>query len=109
MLSQYIPYVIGIDGEIGDIEAISFSRNFYKTLSLKNDIEFSFNFSIKSCNLFNLSTKSKPVLFKQENYIRNEEIIKSGLQGLKEAALTMSELGKPVFDIATTLAPLLLK
>lgn len=68
ILSEYVPYVIGIHDKISDKKAIIFAKNFYKTLSLKKDIEFSFDFAVKSCNLFYNPLEGRPVLFKKEEF-----------------------------------------
>ena len=62
VISQHIPYVIGMQHAVPDSTAVEFSRSFYKALGAGNDIPFAFNFAKNAIQLHDLGGAQMPVL-----------------------------------------------
>jgi tetratricopeptide (TPR) repeat protein len=65
VISQYIPYVIGISQAIGDEDVISFTVAFYDAVGAGRDIEFAYKLGCVSVQLAGIDGPLMPVLLKQ--------------------------------------------
>jgi hypothetical protein len=64
-ISQHIPYVIGMEGEIGDKAGIAFSVGFYKALGASRTIEQAYKAGCVEIRLEGISEHLTPVLQKK--------------------------------------------
>jgi CHAT domain len=64
-ISQYIPYVIGMNKAIGDKAAIAFAVGFYDGLGAGRDVEFAFKSGCVAIRLEGIAEHLTPVLIKK--------------------------------------------
>lgn len=64
-ISQYIPYVIGMNEAIDDNAAIEFSTGFYQSIATESDIVFAYELAVNMIQLQGLEDDKIPVLFKR--------------------------------------------
>jgi hypothetical protein len=64
-IAQHIPYVIGMNQEIGDRAAIAFAVGFYDALGAGRDVEFAYNLGCAVIRLEGIAGNLTPVLLKQ--------------------------------------------
>lgn len=64
VISRFIPYAIGVKGNVSDIQAISFSSGFYSALAIEKDYEKAFEFGKMLLN---------PISWTQENLSKENE------------------------------------
>lgn len=62
---KHVPYVIGMKTAVPDETAISFAVSFYDALGAGRDIEFAFNYAVRSGALENVTGSDIPVLHKR--------------------------------------------
>lgn len=63
---QHIPYVIGMNKEIGDKAAIAFAVGFYDALGAGRNVEFAYKLGCAAIRLEGIAENLTPVLLKQE-------------------------------------------
>jgi hypothetical protein len=63
-INQHIPYVIGIDKEVGNSAATTFAIGFYDALSTGRDIDFAFKLGCAALTLEGLSQDMSPFLLR---------------------------------------------
>jgi pterin-4a-carbinolamine dehydratase len=63
---KYIPYVIGMNRDIGDAAAIKFSTGFYTALGAGETIRFAYDLGCNAMQLAGISEDLTPVLLSQE-------------------------------------------
>ncbi|MGD1872411.1 MAG: CHAT domain-containing protein [Mastigocoleus sp.] len=76
-IAQHIPYVIGMNDEIGDKAAIAFAVGFYKALAANRGIEEAYNFGCVEIQLQGIPEHLKPVLYVKKNYIKQNFLVPS--------------------------------
>lgn len=64
-IAQHIPYVIGMNQEIGDKAAIAFAVGFYDALGAGRDVEFAYKLGCTSIHLEGISEHLTPILLQQ--------------------------------------------
>jgi len=64
-IAQYIPYVIGMNQEIGDKAAIAFAIGFYDALGAGRPIEFAYKLGCSAIRMEGIAENLTPVLLKQ--------------------------------------------
>jgi vWA-MoxR associated protein C-terminal domain/CHAT domain len=64
-ISQYIPYVIGMNKAIGDKAAIAFAVGFYDALGAGRDVEFAFKSGCVAVRLEGIAEHLTPILIKK--------------------------------------------
>lgn len=64
-ISQYIPYVIGMNQAIGDKAAISFAVGFYDALGAGRNVEFAYKLGCAAIRMEGIAEHLTPVLLKQ--------------------------------------------
>jgi hypothetical protein len=64
-IAQYIPYVIGMNQEIGDKAAIEFAVGFYDALGAGRSVEFAYELGCSAIRLAGIAEYLTPVLIKQ--------------------------------------------
>lgn len=62
---QYIPYVIGMSKDIGDISAIKFTTGFYNAILSEESIEFAYKLGCNVIQLDGIPEHLTPVLKKK--------------------------------------------
>ena len=67
-IAQHIPYVIGINKELGDKAALNFAVGFYDALGAGRDIEFAYKFACNSIRMEGIPEHLTPILL-TKNYI----------------------------------------
>lgn len=82
LLSEYVPYVISFAGAVTDLTSISFAKSFYKAFASRGDVQFAFDFATTTCNLV-YNRDERPVLFKQEDFMKKKQSITVNLVGLE--------------------------
>jgi CobQ/CobB/MinD/ParA nucleotide binding domain/CHAT domain len=63
-INQHIPYVIGIDKEVGNSAATTFAIGFYDALSTGRDIDFAFKLGCAALTLEGISQDMSPFLLR---------------------------------------------
>lgn len=66
-IAQHIPYVVGMNKEIGDQASIEFAVGFYTALGAGESIEFAYEFGCNAVELAGLREHLTPVLIKLHN------------------------------------------
>lgn len=66
-IAKHIPYVIGMNKEIGDQASIEFAIGFYAALGAGKSIEFAYEFGCNAMQMSKLSEDLTPVLKKKSN------------------------------------------
>jgi hypothetical protein len=66
VLTQYVPYVIGMNNAISDQAAIAFSNGFYLGIAKENDVELGFDLAKNKILMEGFSGEDIPVLIKRE-------------------------------------------
>ncbi len=66
-IAQHIPYVVGMNKEIGDKASIEFAVGFYAALGAGESIEFAYEFGCNAVELAGLKEYLTPVLIKLHN------------------------------------------
>jgi TIR domain/CHAT domain len=64
-IAQHIPYVIGMNQEIGDRAAMKFAVSFYKGLGAGKEIEFAFNLGRNAMQMEGMAADRIPVLMRK--------------------------------------------
>jgi TIR domain/CHAT domain len=64
-IAQHIPYVIGMNNEIGDKAAITFAVGFYDALGAGRDVEFAFKLGCAAIRMEGIAEHLTPVLIKK--------------------------------------------
>ncbi len=64
-IAQYIPYVIGMNQEIGDKAAIEFAVGFYDALGAGRSVEFAYELGCSAIRLAGIAEYLTPVLIKK--------------------------------------------
>jgi hypothetical protein len=64
-IGQHIPYVIGMNKEIGDKAAIAFAVGFYDALGAGRDMEFVFKLGCNAIRMEGIAEHLTPVLPKK--------------------------------------------
>jgi hypothetical protein len=93
-IAQHIPYVIGMNREIGDTAARVFAVGFYDALGAGRDIEFAFKSGCVAIQMAGIPEELTPVLMKRSDLLKPH---KTGVQPSK------SEVGLetiPLVEIA---------
>ena len=92
-IACHIPYVIGMNKEIGDKSAILFARGFYKALGAKRSIKDSFKFGCLEIRLSGFNEYHTPVLLSEQRSERNSTVQDSSSQksSLNEDNLSSSK------------------
>lgn len=62
-IAQHIPFVIGMNDQIGDRAAIAFTTGFYKALAANCSIEEAYEFGCVEIQLYGIREHLKPVLY----------------------------------------------
>ncbi len=65
-ISEFVPYVIGMNKAVTDKSAIEFSTGFYRGISSEDDIEFAFELANNKIMLEGYDEADTPVLYKKE-------------------------------------------
>ncbi|MFL9458623.1 MULTISPECIES: hypothetical protein [Nostocales] len=65
-IAQHIPYVIGMNEEIGDKASIEFAVGFYAALGAGESIEFAYEFGCNAVELAGFPEHLTPVLKKKQ-------------------------------------------
>jgi Effector-associated domain 1/TIR domain/CHAT domain len=71
-IAQHIPYVIGMNKEIGDHAAITFAVGFYDALGAGRNVEFAFEMGCVAIRLEGITEHLTPVLIKKPVAVGNE-------------------------------------
>ena len=64
-ITQYVPYVIGMNQAVGNKAAIAFAVGFYDALGAGRDVEFAYKLGCAAIRLEGITENLKPVLLKQ--------------------------------------------
>jgi hypothetical protein len=73
-IAQHIPYVIGMNKEIGDRAAIVFAVGFYDSLGAGRDVEFAYSIGCNAIQVEGIPEHLTPVLIAKPNNKANETI-----------------------------------
>ncbi|MBB4080554.1 hypothetical protein GGR28_003188 [Lewinella aquimaris] len=63
-INKHVPYVIGMNDQVGDDSAIEFSTGFYRGLADEEDVEFAFDLAVNMIQLQGLDDDAVPVLLR---------------------------------------------
>ncbi|GAA6622542.1 CHAT domain-containing protein [Scytonema sp. NUACC26] len=113
-IAEHIPFVIGMNDEIGDKAAIAFAVGFYEALAANHSIEEAYNFGCVRIQLQGFPEHLKPVIYKKQSLISvpTSELKKTIANpfvpqaGRVEDARQSLLYGEEMFTLALTLAVL---
>lgn len=74
-IARHIPYVIGMNQEIGDQAARDFAVGFYDALAAGKEIEFAYRFGCTSISMEGIPEELTPVLKKQSEVLADSELL----------------------------------
>jgi hypothetical protein len=93
-ISEYIPFVIGMNKAIGDKAAIAFSVGFYKALVASHPVEKAYKFGCVEIQLNNIQEHLTPILHR----LKSQEVSRKGVKWVITLNATLDDIDQEMTE-----------